>query len=104
MPDPVGDGEGAEFGEIAVVEDQDEVARLVVEALQHVAVAARKIPDVAGLEIVGFGRALRIDHGGAHAALQHERPLRGGGVPVQLAHRPGSSFMDTPAMPLEIGS
>ena len=89
VPDPVGDGERAELGEIAIVEDQDEVTRLVAQALQHVAVAARKIPDVAGIEIVGLGCALRIDHRGAHASLQHEGPFRGGGVPVQFAHRAG---------------
>jgi len=62
---------------------------LVAETLQHVAVAARKIPDVAGLEVVGLGAAGGIDHGGANAPLQDERPLGRGGVPVQLAHRAG---------------
>src|SRR5262249_46347218 len=36
----VGDAERAELGEVAVVEDQHEVARLVAQALKHVAVAA----------------------------------------------------------------
>ena len=89
MADPVGDAEGAELGEVAVVEDQDEVAGLVAEALQHVAVAAREVPDVAGLEVVGLGEAAWVDDGGADAALENERPLGGGGVPVQLAHRAG---------------
>ena len=89
MSDPVGDAKGAEFGEVAVVEDQDEVTGLVAETLQHVAVAARKVPDVAGIEIVGLGEAAWIDDGGADAALENERPLRRGGVPVQLAHRAG---------------
>ena len=89
MSDPVGDAEGAEFGEVAVVEDQDEVTGLVAEALQHVAVAARKVPDVAGVEIVGLGEAAWIDDGGADAALENERPFGRGGVPVQLAHRAG---------------
>jgi hypothetical protein len=89
VPDPVGDAEGAEFGKIAVVEDQDEMTGSFAETLQHVAVAARKIPDVAGIEIVGLGQTVGIDHGGADAALEHERPLRCGGVPVQLAHRAG---------------
>ena len=48
VADPVGDAEGAELREIAVVEDQDEVRRLVAQALEHVTVAAREIPDVAG--------------------------------------------------------
>ena len=87
VSDPVGNAEGAEFGKVAVVEDQDEVTGLFAEALQHVAVAAGKIPDVAGIEIIGLGKAARIDHGGADAALEHERPFGRGGVPVQFAHR-----------------
>src|SRR5712671_1358555 len=47
MSDPVGDAEGAELGKVAVVEDQDEMAGFCAQALQHVAVAAREIPDVA---------------------------------------------------------
>ena len=89
MPDPVGDAECAEFGEIAVVEDQDEVTRLVTEALQHMTVATREVPDVTWIEIVGLGEAVWVDDGGADAALENERPLRRGGVPVQLAHRAG---------------
>ena len=89
MSDPVGDAEGAEFGEVAVVEDQDEVTGLVAEALQHVAVAAREVPDVAGVEIVGLGEAAWVDDGGADAALKNERPFGRGGVPVQFAHRAG---------------
>ena len=102
VADPVGDAERAELGEVAVVEDQDEVAGLVAQALKHVAVAAGEIPDVARLEIIGLGVALRIDDGRAHAPLEDEGPLGGGGVPVQLAHRtrlqphrnPGDAFGD----------
>ncbi len=89
VPDPVGDAEGAELGKIAVVEDQDEMAGLVAKALQHVAVAAGKVPDVARIEIVGLGKAVGIDDGGANAPLEHERPFGRGGVPVHLAHRAG---------------
>jgi hypothetical protein len=102
MSDPVGDAEGAEFGEVAVVEDQDEVTRLVADTLQHVAVAAREVPDVAGFEIVGLGKAAWVDDGGADAALENKRPFGRGGVPVQFAHRAGR--IETPAIPLEIGS
>ena len=59
MADPVGDAERAELREVAVVEDQDEVARLVAQAFEHVAVAAREVPHVARLEVVGLGVALR---------------------------------------------
>ena len=89
VADPVADAERAELGEVAVVEDEDEVGRLVAEAAEHVAVAAGKVPDVAGFEVVGFGVALGIDDGRSHAAVDHERPFGGGGVPVQLAHHAG---------------
>src|SRR5207237_7532288 len=82
VSDPVGDAEGAEFGEVTVVENQDEVTGLVAKALQHVAVAAREVPDVAGVEIVGLGKAAWIEDGGADAALKYERPFGCGGVPV----------------------
>src|SRR5208337_3233839 len=86
VADPVGDAECAKFREVSVVEDEDEMSRLVPETLEHVAVAAGEIPDVAGLEIVGLGAPPRIDHGCPHAALDDKRPLGGRGVPVQLAH------------------
>ena len=89
MPDPVGNAEGAELGEVAVIEHEDEMAGLVAERLEHVAVAARKIPDVARLEVVGLRAALRVDDGGTHPAFGNEGPLRGRGVPVQLAHDAG---------------
>jgi hypothetical protein len=52
---PVGNAEGAELGEVAVVEDQDEVAWLVAQALEHVAVAAREKPHVPRVEVVRLG-------------------------------------------------
>ena len=96
VPDPVGDAEGAEFGKIAVVEDQNETAGLVAQALQHVAVTAGKVPDVAGIEVVGLGEAVGIDDGGANAPLEHERPFGRGGVPVHLAHRAGLELHRNP--------
>src|SRR5580704_3670587 len=47
---PVRDAERAEFREVAVVEDQDEVARLIPETFEHMSVAAGKKPDVPRLE------------------------------------------------------
>ena len=102
MPDPVGDAEGAEFGEVAIVEDQDEMTGLVAEALQHVTVPPGEVPDVARVEIVGLGKAAWVDDGGANAPLDDEGPLGRGGVPVQFAHRarlkphrnPGNSLGD----------
>jgi len=45
--DPVGDREGAVFGERAVVERQDEVAGLVADRLDRVAMALREEPQIA---------------------------------------------------------
>jgi hypothetical protein len=89
VSDPVGNAEGAEFGEVAVVEDQDEVTGRVAQTLQHVPVAARKVPDIAGIEVVGLAEAAGIDDGGADPPFDDERPFGGGGVPVQFAHRAG---------------
>ena len=83
---PVADAEGAELGKVAVVEDEDEVARLVAQGLDNMAVAAREIPDISRLKVVGLAAAERIDDRGAHPAFGDEGPLCGGGVPVKLAH------------------
>jgi hypothetical protein len=88
VADPVGDAERAELGEVAIVEDQDKVARLVTEALEHVAVAAGEVPDVARLELVRLGVALRVEDRSADVALDDERPLGGGGMPVQFTRCP----------------
>src|SRR5258708_24243953 len=42
VADPVGDAERPELREVPVVEDEDEVRRLVPEALEHVPVPARE--------------------------------------------------------------
>src|SRR5271167_673577 len=86
MADPVRDAEGTKLREVAVVENQNEVARLVAQRLDDMTMTARKIPDVARPKIIRLGTALRIDNGGAHRTLGDKRPLRGGGVPVQFAH------------------
>ena len=105
VADPVGDAEGAELGEVAVVEDQDEVARLVAEAFEHVAVAAGKIPDVAGLEVVGLGEAAADRSRWCGRGPRGRTPIRPrwrASASSRIA--PGSSFIETPAIPLEIGN
>ena len=105
VADPVGDAERAELGEVAVVEDQDEVGRLVAQAAEHVAVAAGEVPDVARLEVVGLGVALRIDDRRAHAAVDRRTPIRRRWrASAARASRPARAIIETPAMPLEIGS
>ena len=86
VTNPVANTEGAEFGEITVVEHQDEVARLVAERFDDMAMTAREIPDIARREIVGFGATFGIDDGGAYQAFDHEGPFRRRGVPMKLAH------------------
>ena len=82
---PVGDTEGAELGEISVVENQDEMTRLFAEAGERVCMTAREIPDIAGIEVVDLGAAGRIDDRGADAPLEDKSPFRRRRVPVQLA-------------------
>ena len=86
VADPVGDAERAKLRKVAVVEDQDEVRRLVPQAFEHVAMTAGKVPDVAGVEVV----RLRTPCGSMTVvrtrSFDHEGPLGGGGMPVQLAH------------------
>src|SRR6185437_11270910 len=84
---PIGDAEGGKLGEIAVIEDQNEVTGFMAETLNRVAVAARKIPNVARIEIVRFRVSCRVDDRRATASLNDESPFRSRGVPVQLAHR-----------------
>jgi hypothetical protein len=62
------------------------MARLVAQRLDDVAMTAREIPDIARLEVIGLGAALRIDHGGAHPPLGDERPFGRSSVPMQLTH------------------
>ena len=89
MTDPIADAERAKLREIAVVKDQDEVAGLIPQALQHVTMAARKQPYVARPEIVGLSKALWVHDGRADPPLDYERPFRRRRVPMQLAHCPG---------------
>ena len=76
------------------------MARLVAEALNHVAVAAGKVPDVAGAEVVDAGMSLRIDDRGTHPSVDHEGPLGGGRVPVKLPHHPRLETHRHPGDPL----
>src|SRR5258708_248627 len=89
LGNPVGDAESPEFGEVAVVEDQDEVRVFGAETLDRMAVALGEIPDVAGAEIGRLGLSIRHDHGPANVPLDHVGPFGRDGVPVQLAQSSG---------------
>ena len=85
VPDPIADAEGAELGEITVVEHQHEQAVLGADALDRVTEAAREVPYVAGGEVGDLRLAFRVDGGDPALALDHIGPFRRIGVPVQLA-------------------
>jgi hypothetical protein len=42
VANPVTDAEGAEFGEVAVIKDENKVARLIAEGLDNMTMAARE--------------------------------------------------------------
>src|SRR5262249_17435988 len=84
-----GNAERAEFREITVVENQNEMCGFIPEAFQHVGVAAWKIPNIPRIEVVRLSLPGGIDYGGTRTTFQHKRPFRGGCVPVQLAHNAG---------------
>ena len=90
VPDPIADAEGAELGEITVVEHQHEQAVLGADALDRVTEAAREIPYIAGGEVSDLRLAFRVDGGDPALSLDHIGPFRGIGVPVQLAQPAGN--------------
>src|SRR5437773_2268585 len=69
VTDPIGDAEGAELGKITVIENQNEMRRFIAEALEHVRVTARKIPDVARFKVIRLRLPCWIDYGGAHTSF-----------------------------------
>lgn len=85
MRHPIGNAEGAEFGEVPIIERQNKM-RAVCQRLNGMAIAFREIPHVAGAEIRHLAFSLGIEDGDASMAFQHKRPFGGDGVPVQLAH------------------
>src|SRR6478736_8478814 len=103
MSDPVGDAKGAEFGEVAVVEDQDEVGfsprhcsmwpwprgKYQTSPGSKSLVSARPLGSITVVRT-------RPSSTNAHSAA----------VACQCNSRiaPGSSFIDTPAIPFEIGN
>ena len=89
MSDPVRNAKRAELGEIAVIEDQDEMRRLVAETLEHMGVAARKVPNVARCKIIRFSLTRWVNHCRTNAAFEDECPLGCSRVPVKLAHYAG---------------
>jgi hypothetical protein len=83
--DPIGDREGAVLREGAVVEQQDEVAGLVVARLDRVAVTLREEPKVARLIVVDLARPRRVEDHGLAAAVDHTGPFGRDRVPVKLS-------------------
>ena len=86
MAEPVRQAKSSKFGEVAVVKHEDELARLVAKALQHVAITPGKIPDIPRPEIVDAGAARWVDHRGPHPAGHDIGPFGRRGMPVQFPH------------------
>ena len=84
----VRDQEGRILVEVAVVEDEQELATVPLESLERVGDAAREVPDVALADIVLEGMTVPVDGGDPHPALEHEPPLVRN-VPVHLPDRAG---------------
>jgi hypothetical protein len=85
VSDPIADAEGAELGEITIVEYEHEQAVLGADALDRVAEPAREVPHIASSEVGDLRLTLRVDGGDAALALDHIGPFGCIGVPVQLA-------------------
>ena len=88
MGEPVGDRERAVFAEVPVVEDEQELAAVALQALDRVRDAGREVPQVPFADVVLEGAAFLVDGGDPRPALEHEGPL-GRLVPVQLADPAG---------------
>ena len=88
MGEPVGDQERLILVEVAVVEDEQELATVALQSLERVRDAGREVPDVALADIVLEGATVLVDGGDPHPALEHEPPLVRL-VPVHLADRAG---------------
>src|SRR6266705_4573984 len=88
VTDPVGNTECAEFREVAVIENQNEMCQLIAETFEHVSVAAWKVPDVSRCKFVRFSFPRGVDHRGAHSAFGDERPFGSVRMPMKFAHQP----------------
>ena len=86
--EPVGERERVIFAEVAVVEDEQELAAVALKSLDRVRDAGREVPQVPFADIVLEGAAFLVDGGDPRPALEHEGPL-GRLVPVQLADPAG---------------
>src|ERR1700722_15855020 len=86
MRDPVADAKCAELREIAVIEDQNEVAGFVTQAFEHVAVATREIPNISRFVIVRLPVPPGTEDRCPDSPLVHKRPLGCRGMPVKFTH------------------
>ena len=83
--DPVGHQQRIEFGEFAVVEGDDKLAAIRVQALQRMGQARREIPEIAFLHVGHLRTAHRVQNRHPAVAVGHHRPF-GLLVPMKLAN------------------
>jgi hypothetical protein len=86
MSYPIGDTERAKLGEIAVIEDQNEMRRLIAETFEHMGMSPRKVPNISGFKIVRLGLPRGVDHCRANTAFDDESPLGCSRMPMKFAH------------------
>lgn len=72
---PIGEQECRVLGEVAVVEDEEELGAIGTEALQRVRVARWEVPEVALLEVIDKATTLGVERSDADLALENVRPL-----------------------------
>ncbi len=88
MLEPVAEQKRVVLVEVAIVEDEQEFASVLTEALDRMRNAAGKIPEVADAHVVDKVAALRVDRGDARRSVEHVGPF-GLLVPVKLADSAG---------------
>lgn len=77
---------GADIGKLGRLQDLEEDDVLGTSVLDVVAGRLRDVADAAGREVEGAGSLGCLEHSDAGGSLQEVVPLRGGRVPVDLAH------------------
>src|SRR3981189_283024 len=101
MFEPVAEQECIVLIEVAVVEDQKELAAIRTESLNRVRNARSEVPEIAHPHVVDKVSSLRVDGRDPRGAIQHVGPF-GGLVPMELTHAAAFRRMFTPAIFLEM--
>ena len=118
--DPLVQQKGRVFGEVAVIEDEEELRTILAQALERVRMTGGKVPQVALLEVVDERAAIGVQSRDANlacgksvlpltAVLAADRPSSTYAHSASLCQcnsriTPGSRRIFTPAISLDAGS